>query len=473
MKKFEVILTVLQLPVDYLFLVAAGLTAYSLRFTDTALSIRPVIFNLTWQHYWPLVMVVALFWLIIFAITGLYAIDPNRKMSRDIGRVVLACFAGFSGITIYTFFSLQRFDSRFLVLSGTAIAILYIIIGRLLIRGLKALLYRAGIGLRRVVIIGNHTVAETLKTIFTQEPRWGYTIVGELAHFPSEKTTDLLKFAPDEILFTDPKAHQEEVIKTIEFATTHHLTFKYSADLFDTLSTNMAIATVAGIPIVELRRTRLFGWGGVAKRIADVLGSLILIVICSPIYLIAILIILVESGRPVIYKNERVGYTGKNFTAFKFRSMYQKYCTGPQFGKAGQEALKKEAELIKRQSIKSGPIYKIKDDPRTTPFGRFIRRLSIDELPQLLNVLKGDMSLVGPRPHQPREVERYDERYKIVFDLKPGLTGLAQISGRSNLSFEEEMRLDTFYIENWSLFMDIIIILKTPFVVLKKDGAVT
>jgi lipopolysaccharide/colanic/teichoic acid biosynthesis glycosyltransferase len=153
--------------------------------------------------------------------------------------------------------------------------------------------------------------------------------------------------------------------------------------------------------------------------------------------------------------------------------MYQKYCTGAQFGKAGEEALKKEVELIKKQSIKSGPIYKIHHDPRVTPFGRFIRRLSIDELPQLLNVLKGEMSLVGPRPHQPREVAGYDDRYKIVFDLKPGITGLAQISGRSNLSFEEEMRLDTFYIENWSLFLDLIIVVKTPFVVLKRDGAVT
>jgi lipopolysaccharide/colanic/teichoic acid biosynthesis glycosyltransferase len=209
------------------------------------------------------------------------------------------------------------------------------------------------------------------------------------------------------------------------------------------------------------------------KRIADIVGSLILIVLCSPFYLLTTLFILIESGRPIIYKNERVGYTGKNFFAYKFRSMYQKYCTGAQFGKAGEEALKKEVELIKKQSIKSGPIYKIHHDPRVTPFGRFIRRLSIDELPQLLNVLKGEMSLVGPRPHQPREVAGYDDRYKIVFDLKPGITGLAQISGRSNLSFEEEMRLDTFYIENWSLFLDLIIVVKTPFVVLKRDGAVT
>jgi lipopolysaccharide/colanic/teichoic acid biosynthesis glycosyltransferase len=182
--------------------------------------------------------------------------------------------------------------------------------------------------------------------------------------------------------------------------------------------------------------------------------------------------ILIETGRPVIYKNERVGIRGKKFFTYKFRSMFQKDCTGPQYGEAGMKAEAREAELINTQSIKSGPVYKIFDDPRVTRFGRFIRRWSLDELPNFFNVLMGQMSIVGPRPHQPREVGKYERRHRRVLDIKPGITGLSQISGRSNLSFEEEVKLDVFYIEKWNLFLDLIIIVKTPFVVIRRRGAV-
>ena len=151
--------------------------------------------------------------------------------------------------------------------------------------------------------------------------------------------------------------------------------------------------------------------------------------------------------------------------------MYQKYCTGAQFGTVGEQALQKEAELIKTNSVKSGPVYKIQNDPRVTPYGRFIRRWSLDELPQFWNVLRGDMSLVGPRPHQPREVAQYQKHHRTVLAVKPGITGLAQISGRSELDFETEVKLDTFYLEHWNLLIDIIILVKTPFVVLWRKGA--
>ena len=184
--------------------------------------------------------------------------------------------------------------------------------------------------------------------------------------------------------------------------------------------------------------------------------------------LISALIIFFETGRPIIYKNERVGWRGENFFAFKFRSMYQKDCTGPQFGGEGLHAEEKERELIQENNSKDGPIYKIANDPRVTKFGRFIRRWSIDELPQFFNVLAGSMSIVGPRPHQPREVNKYDSQHKYVLSLKPGITGLAQISGRSDLSFEEEMRLDVFYIEKWNLLIDLVIFIKTPFILFRK-----
>ncbi len=471
MKRFELFFTFLQLPIDYLMIVLAGFSAYSLRYTEFIKSIRPIMFDLTWHTYWPIVLLVAGVWIIIFAFSGLYHADPNRRLLKDINRIFFACATGFAGITIYVFFTLQKFDSRFLVLMGWILAVVYVIFARAIIRGLKIFLYSRGFGLRKTVIIGAQNIALRLMENINNQPMLGYKLVGNFETFNEEIANKIKNLKPDDIIFADPKANQEEALSAIDFANEHHLSFKYSADLLDTITSNISLSTIDDIPIIELRRTRLNVWGRIFKRILDIIGSLILIIIFSPIYLVVSLIILIETGRPIIYKNERVGQKGILFFTYKFRSMYQKYCTGKQFGSQGQEALEKEKELIKELNTKKGPVYKIENDPRVTPFGRFIRRWSLDEFPQFFNVFIGNMSLVGPRPHQPREVEKYKKHHKIVLAIKPGITGLAQISGRSDLSFEDEIKLDTFYIENWRLLLDFIILIKTPFVVLSRKGA--
>ncbi len=471
MKRFELFFTFLQLPIDYLMIVLAGFSAYSLRYTEFIKSIRPIMFDLTWHTYWPIVLLVAGVWIIIFAFSGLYHADPNRRLLKDINRIFFACATGFAGITIYVFFTLQKFDSRFLVLMGWILAVVYVIFARAIIRGLKIFLYSRGFGLRKTVIIGAQNIALRLMENINNQPMLGYKLVGNFETFNEEIANKIKTLKPDDIIFADPKANQEEALSAIDFANENHLSFKYSADLLDTITSNISLSTIDDIPIIELRRTRLNVWGRIFKRILDIVGSLILIIIFSPIYLIVSLIIFIETGRPIIYKNERVGQKGILFFTYKFRSMYQKYCTGAQFGSQGQEALEKEEELIKELNTKTGPVYKINNDPRVTPFGRFIRRWSLDEFPQFFNVFIGNMSLVGPRPHQPREVEKYKKHHKIVLAIKPGITGLAQISGRSDLSFEDEIKLDTFYIENWRLLLDLIILIKTPFVVLSRKGA--
>ncbi len=473
MKRFELLFTFLQLPLDYLMLLLAGATAYSLRFTSFVTSIRPVVFanNLSWAKFFPIVLWVAIGWIAIFALSGLYSTNPNRKFAREVARIVLACSTGFAAITIYVFFTLQKFDSRFLVLGGWVCATTYVIAARFVLQLVKMLLYRSGVGLRHTVLIGADTTAHALREALHDAPRYGYEVVSTFDHFDETVAQKLAHQEIDELIFADPKSHIDDALSAIDFANDRHITFKYSADLFTTLSTNMSVSTVAGVPIIELTRTRLTGWGRIIKRCVDIVGSLFFLILLLPIYAVIALIILIETGRPVIYKNERVGQYGQNFITLKFRSMYQKDSTGSQFGTHGEIALAKEKELIAARSVKTGPVYKIMNDPRVTPFGSFIRRWSIDELPQFWNVLMGDMSLVGPRPHQPREVALYEKHHKILFSIKPGITGLAQISGRSNLTFEEEAKLDTFYIENWSLYMDIIIMLKTPFVVLRRKGA--
>lgn len=471
MKRFELTFSILQLPIDYTAIVIAGFTAYTLRYTEFIRAMRPILFNLPWHRYWPIVLAVAGFWIILFAITGLYSTDPNRKLLSDLRKVIFACSTGFAAITIYVFFTLSKFDSRFLVLIGWLIAIVFVCIERIIVKAIKIGLYRLGIGLRRTVIIGQESIAQRINETFSTHKKFGQKIVGQYATFDEATAAEILRIKPDEIIFTDPKASNDAALDAIDFANEHNITFKYSADLFDTISTNITITTVADVPIIEIRRTRLSGWGSVSKRIFDIIGSTFFLILFSPIYLVTALVILFESGRPIFYKNERVGRGGKNFFVFKFRSMYQKYCTGAQFGNGGEQALKTEAELIKTNSDKTGPVYKIKNDPRVTPFGRFTRRWSIDELPQFWNVFIGNMSLVGPRPHQPREVAQYQKHHKTVLTIKPGVTGLAQISGRSELDFETEVKLDTFYLEHWNLLIDLIILFKTPLVVLWRKGA--
>lgn len=462
----------LQVPVDFLMLVLASVTAYYLRFSSWAVEMKPVLFTFSLDEFLAQATWVMLGWLMIFAISGLYRPHASRRLAQDVVRIFLACSAGLAGIAVYLLFAQAAFDSRFLVAAGWGIAVIYVVLGRLTMRGLKGLLYRAGFGLRKIAIIGSDDVARALKDSFTIRKELGYNVVGVYKSFTASIGKKILDKGVDEILVTNPRHNQEKSIELLEFANAHHIGFKYSADLFATLSANMSVHPVGGVPIVELKRTRLEGWGRIVKRLLDIAGSALLMLLLLPVYVLFALLIMIESGCPVIYRNERVGIRGKHFMTLKFRSMFTKDCTGSQFGKAGAAALKKEEALIKKQNSKSGPIYKVADDPRITKVGHFIRRWSIDEIPQFWNVFKGEMSLVGPRPHQPREVAGYDREHNIVFSIKPGISGLAQISGRSDLSFEEEMRLDALYIERWSLWLDLIILIKTPFVLLKRRNVV-
>lgn len=468
MKRSEIFLMVLQVPVDFFMLMLAGASAYFLRFTDWAIALKPIQFDLTFSEFFVHVTWVSLAWIIIFAFAGLYSPNPNRKFTRILARVFFACSTGLALVAMYVMFTQQLFDSRFLVAAAWGFAVVYVILGRFIMRGFKSLMYRVGLGQRRVVVIGTESVTEAIIETLQNRPELGYNVVAIFKSFSKAHISKIKRLKIDELFFTNPRADEKEALRALDFCNENHITFKYSADLFATYAANMSVHPLAGVPIVELRKTRLSAWGRVLKRIFDIVVSLFFIVVLSPIMLLVALYILIETGAPIIYKNTRVGLRGKEFIVYKFRSMYTKDCTGPQFGKEGKKAEKREEKLIESQSSRKGPIYKVHNDPRITPFGKFIRRWSLDELPQFFNVLGGSMSIVGPRPHQPREVEGYEKKHRTVFSIKPGITGLAQISGRSDLGYAEEMKLDILYIERWKVSLDIIILLKTPFILFKK-----
>lgn len=472
MKKDQSAFSFFLLPLDWLLLVAAAVTSYRLRF-EALTDLRPAISLIPFREFLISAAVVSAAWLVIFALTGLYTVRRPRRVLEEAVKVFTGCTFGIMGVIIYIFFRGEDFTSRFVVLAAWLIAFVYVVFGRLLVRLVQHLLLKRGIGARNVVIVGGEdkTTGAIIEE-FARNLDQGYRVVKRVHQWnedAAKEVEELMKTkAVHELFVTDPGASRNVTQSVIMFAEDHHLTFRYAADTVAAHADLMS-TTVAGIPVIEVKRTRLEGWGRLYKRTLDIIGSALLIVLTSPVMLIAALAVMLESKGPAIFRNERVGRHGERFDVLKFRSMYAHHSVGKQFADQ-KAALAYEQKLIQEKGIKEGPVYKIKDDPRITKVGRFIRRFSIDELPQLFNVLKGDMSLVGPRPHQPREVAKYQRHHRGVLNVRPGITGLAQVSGRSDLGFEEEVRLDIFYIENWTPLMDMAIVFKTPLVVLSRKG---
>lgn len=467
MKKSELFLTFLLLPLDILAVFAGGFAAYGLRFHPALADIRPVIFQLPLERYAAILTLAVILWIIVFAFAGLYSVRP-RPLKKELVRLFIASAASMAVIFSVLFFSRAFFESRFIVMAGWALVVVFLSFERLAVRLLQRALLSSGLGTHRVAVIGKNKTAEALIKEFQRKGRLGFKVVAHFGKYDlqTQKALDDLvkKDAVDEILLTDPNVSREETLELLAFTDAEHISFKYTADLFAAAIGRTDIGTYAGIPVVEIRKTPLDGWGAIYKRSFDLVISLLLIIITLPIQIAATLALFIEQPGRVFFsrlpdgkKTVRVGQRGKKFHYFKFRSMIKdahKYRFDPAFVKKyGNER-------------EGTPLFKLKDDPRVTRVGRFIRKYSIDELPEFYLVLFGRMSLVGPRPHLPEEVAEYKPHHRRVLTVKPGITGLAQISGRADLDFEDEVRLDTYYIEHWSPWLDLTILFRTPFVVL-------
>ncbi len=472
MNKFQLFFLCIRIPLDYATLVCAAVSAFIIRLSEPIVALRRVNIGLNFDDYFFASLVVSLLWIVIFAFAGLYSIDPNRKFGSELRQLMIGCASGFAATAVIIFLRGELFNSRFIVLAASILAALFLLVQRMFMRLIVQWLHVKGIGVVRIAIIGDDDTAKILYTIYSRNARLGFSVVKRFPSFSKRVGETLValkhKHQLDEIIFTN-QDNERETIALLALCEQHQLTFKYSADLFSTYAPERSISVVAGIPLIEIRRTRIYGWGRILKRIMDVSVASMLLIVLSPLMSIIALCILIETGRPILYRNQRVGEKGRLFDVLKFRTMYQHLSIGEQF-KDSHDALRIEKKLIEKYSIKQGPLYKIKNDPRVTSWGKIFRDWSLDELPQLLNVVNGSMSLVGPRPHQPREVEKYEPHHKKVLVVKPGMTGLSQIGGRSDLTFEEEMRLDTLYIEQWSLLSDLFILVKTPLAIFHKKG---
>lgn len=463
MKRSEVYFSVVQVPVDYLMVVLAALSVFLLRDFLPAVSdiLAPKLYDISFNRFFELSLIVAALFVFMYAIEGLYVIRATRRFLNEAFSIWKATTLGIVIIIVAVFLEREWFSSRFIILAGWVAAASYVTVGRYMLRKIQLhYLVEKGVGVHRVLLLGRNGRVRRFAKLFAKNPTLGYRAV-DIAEAASLHRIEEIRIEKgiDEIIVCDPTIPDDEQEKILDYCQIHNIAYKYFPTMLQT--SRFSLSIVNGEPLIEFQNTPLEGWGRVAKRIFDIVASVIAIIVFSPVMLaIALLIKIEDRDGPIIYRNRRIGENGEEIDVYKFRYMQWKYCVtrkNPDF----DAAVEYEKRLIAERSVRKGPLYKIKDDPRKTKIGAFIEKYSLDELPQFFNALRGDMSIVGPRPHQKREVEQYREYHRRLLTIRPGITGMAQISGRSDLPFEDEYRLDVYYIENWTVWLDILICLKT------------
>jgi exopolysaccharide biosynthesis polyprenyl glycosylphosphotransferase len=331
----------------------------------------------------------------------------------------------------------------------------------------------SGRNLRFILIVGTNQRAYDIERWINNHKEVGYRVKGyldDLTYRPNKQISILGKLASfpeiirstiiDEVIITLPvKSQYEKIQKIIEQGEEQGITVRYFSTLFDTNIATAKTSSFAGSPVLTMVNRSHENWSLLAKRTIDIVLASALLILTSPLMLVAAVAIKLTSPVPIFFIQDRVGYNKRIFRLYKFRTMV-----------ADAEKLQKDLELLNEMD---GPAFKIQNDPRITKTGKWLRKTSLDELPQLFNVLKGDMSLVGPRPLPLRDFNGFDKDWqRRRFSVRPGITCLWQISGRNNIPFEEWMQLDMQYIDQWSLWLDFKILAKTIPVVLKRSGAI-
>ena len=377
-----------------------------------------------------------------------------------------------AAMLVFAFSSMIHYSasSRLAFIYAWLLALTFGAASRAAMRLVRARAYQSGIGAERVIIVGNNRLARMVMQLLTQQRTLGCRVLGfvddvpstDFGRFPSLGTLDRLpaliqEMQADRVIIALPASRHEEILGVLEHCREDGVALSLVPDLFELRLSHVVMDTVGGVPLLDLRDTGFAAGNLPMKRMMDSGLSVLTSILISPVLLLLALAVKLDSPGPVFFWQTRLGRGGEPFRCVKFRSM-----------RVGSEVEQAQLEALNEAQ---GPIFKIRDDPRPTRVGRYLRRTSLDELPQLWNVLRGEMSLVGPRPPIPDEVERYEDWHRRRLEVVPGITGLWQVSGRSELNFDEMVILDLYYIENWSLALDLQILARTIPTVLARRGA--
>jgi len=482
MKKQDIVFGSLRVILDYFIVIASFFIAREIRLLwdfipwlklqiQTINTYNLLVYSLIW----------AFIVILIFSIHSLYKIRLVNSKVKEFIQIIIYGFYSFLFFTVIVFlwkwFIFEVEIPRLIILFSFFIGIILIILERVFLNNFqKFLLNRKIIWKNNLLLLSNKKDDEVIKILKDIKKAWIYKIIwySNLIKIKDnnkkfltfeELKKKIIKRKIDEIIFIDSDFTKEQLYEIWELTRIFNVRYRYLTNNFDITKTNTELTLINEIPVLELKNTSLSGWNVIFKRILDIFTSVIWIIIFSPILLITYILIKIENIKaPAIFKNKRVWKDWKEFNLYKFRYMKWEYCNKDSYNiskKEKQKALEFERELIKKQSTRKWPLYKIRNDPRKTKIWTFIEKYSIDELPQFFNVFIWNMSLVWPRPHQPREVEKYLIHHNRVLTIKPWITWMAQVNGRENNDFEKEAQLDLYYIENWSIILDLKIILKT------------
>lgn len=404
---------------------------------------------------------------------GLYSLRQNISWFDELTAIINGTTTGIVIMVVLVFISRPTFYSRLIFFYAGAVIVILLSLSRLIKNIWLRHLRRRGIGVARAIIVGAGEVGRTVMRTMVAHPNLGYEIVGFVDDDPAKGSTDIGRFkglgsldnlavlaqdeAIDEVIITLPWQYHRKIMAIMAQCERENVRARIVPDLFQMALSRMSITEMAGIPLIGVRQVRISPFTRFLKRAIDVAFSLLVLIFSAPLMALIALAIKLDSPGPVFFRQGRMGKGGRPFTVYKFRSMM-----------IGADEQK---ELLRDLNEANGPIFKIKDDPRVTRVGRWLRRFSLDELPQFYNVLRGDMSIIGPRPPLPEEVSQYQPWHMRRLEIAPGITGLWQVSGRSELPFDEMALLDIYYVEQWSPALDLKILLRTIPTILFGDGA--
>ena len=440
---------------------------------------RPLLAPVYAERYFVSSLIVLPFWLAAFASFGLYQARTYNRRLAEWGKILLGTFVGILIVIGYEYVSSEViFPARLIVVYAFIGALALLVLEREILRQIRSLLYRYGRGVSRVLIVGNSEATRDIARELANTAKSGYEVVAvagpkrfvpgklNVEHFYQvEKALEAVKrLRITTIIQTDLYDSSERNQIILGAAQVNHVNYNFIPGEAEFYTGKNTVDVFLGYPMIAVSQTPLIGWGSIVKRIFDIIVSILLLVLLSPLLVLLVVLQKIFNPGPIFYISNRLSQFSRPIKLYKFRSMapqYGKKDAAEEFREMGRDDLAREYEKHR----------KVASDPRITRFGNFLRITSIDELPQFINVLKGDLSLVGPRPILPQEIQFSDGKAALLHSVKSGVTGLWQVSGRSELNFDERIELETFYAQNWSFWLDLKILFKTLAVVLRGKGA--
>lgn len=467
--------TLALLAADVLAFLASFTIAYILRVQYDP---RPLANQIYARDFIQTFLILVPFWLITFWSFGLYSPYVYTKRLTEYGKLLIASIVGILTVIGYAFIiDTPIFPARLVPLYAAGIVFLLLVLFREILRQLRDLLYAYNVGVQRVLVIGNSAATADIARSLAVTSRSGFRVVAIAGRAPKNTTATVYKTAEaalneldllevDSIIQTDLYDEADRNMEIMGAAQERHIQYSFIPGEAEFYSGKNRVDVFLGYPMINVYQTPLIGWGEVVKRVFD----LMVVLLTSPIWLTLMLVVAIFQAilnpGPLFYTSKRLTKHSREFGIYKFRSMGTKYgkrYAVDEFREMGREDLVKEYLRD----------FKVKDDPRITPFGNFLRKTSLDELPQIINVLKGDISLVGPRPILEKELEANfsKKRGALLHEVRGGITGLWQVSGRNDIDTETRIKLELYYVQNWSFWLDIKILLKTIMVVLRRTGA--